>query len=195
MAKASARRLSDGLRQVVHVTIAGAADIPIDATSDLFQNLGRAFAQWGDPHQPVVVGVREELVLVLSAKVRVRPDYAFDLVEPKIRAALLDTFGFERRDLAQAANLSEAIQAIQSVEGVAFVDVDVFDSVGEDISAADLAKLGATFQGPGEPSPRIAAKGARVDPTQKDLDRRLRPAQLAVLRPELPDTLILKELP
>lgn len=195
VAKASARRLSDGLRQVVHVTIAGAADIPIDATSDLFQNLGRAFAQWGDPHQPVAVGVREELVLVLSAKVRMHPDHAFDLVEPKIRAALLDAFGFERRDLAQPAYLSEAIQAVQSVEGVAFVDVDVFDAVSEDLSAAELAKLSTKFQGSNQPASRIPAKGAWVDPSQQDLDRRLRAAQLAVLRPELPDTLILKELP
>ena len=37
--KASAARLSDGRRQLVQVTIAGADDIPIDPTSDLFQNL------------------------------------------------------------------------------------------------------------------------------------------------------------
>src|SRR5205823_12256314 len=39
--KASAAKLSDGAREVVHVTIAGANDIPIDPTSDLYQNLVR----------------------------------------------------------------------------------------------------------------------------------------------------------
>ena len=43
--KADARRLSDGRRQLVHVTIAGADDIPIDPTSDLYRNLLIALAQ------------------------------------------------------------------------------------------------------------------------------------------------------
>src|SRR4030095_15963226 len=39
IAKASARLLSDGHRQLVHLTIAGADDIPIDPVSDLYKNL------------------------------------------------------------------------------------------------------------------------------------------------------------
>ena len=47
--KAFATRLSDGRRELVHVTIAGADDIPIDATSDLFRNLSQALRKFGDP--------------------------------------------------------------------------------------------------------------------------------------------------
>ena len=68
--KAAARKLSDTKRQLVHVTIAGADDIPIDATSDLYQNLLSALRKFGDPDLPVQVELRELIVLVLSAKVR-----------------------------------------------------------------------------------------------------------------------------
>ena len=49
--KASAARLSDGSRQVVHVTIAGADDIPIDLNSDLYRNLVQALHVNGDPYE------------------------------------------------------------------------------------------------------------------------------------------------
>ena len=41
----AALALSDGHRQLVYVTIAGADDIPIDPTSDLYQNLVEALQQ------------------------------------------------------------------------------------------------------------------------------------------------------
>ena len=43
--KASARRLTDGRRLLVHLTIAGKDDIPIDPTTDLYQALVQALAQ------------------------------------------------------------------------------------------------------------------------------------------------------
>src|SRR5581483_9145462 len=49
----------------------------------------------------------------------------------KIRAKLLDLFSFERRELGQDAFSSEAISAMQSIAGVAWVDVDAFGSVAE----------------------------------------------------------------
>jgi hypothetical protein len=50
--KAAAARLSDGRRQLVDVTIAGADDIPIDVNSDLYRNLVQALHQYGDPYLP-----------------------------------------------------------------------------------------------------------------------------------------------
>ncbi len=69
--------------------------------------------------------------MVISAKVRVKPDYLWDKVEPKIKAALLDTFSFERRDLGQDVLLSEVIGAIQGVMGVDYVDVDAVAGIPE----------------------------------------------------------------
>jgi predicted phage baseplate assembly protein len=195
--KASATKLTDGVRQLVEITIAGVDDIPIDKSSDLYANLVQAFRIYGDPFQPVRVDIRELRLLVLSAKVKVLPDYLWVNVNPKVRAALLDAFGFQRRDLAQPVYLSEVIQTIQGVEGVSYVDVDVLDSVPEGATADDLAKLSTQLQAADQPHPRVPASAAWVDKTKtdpKDLDQRIRAAQLAMLSPAVPDTLNLKEL-
>jgi len=143
--KASSIQLSDGNRQLVHVTVAGADDIPIDTTSDLYKNLCQALHTYGDPYQPIQVDVRELMLLVISAKVRLLPDYLWESVEPKIRAKMLETFSFLNRDLGQDVVLSEVISTIQSVEGIAYVDVDILDSMAEDIDPEDLEEYGDTL--------------------------------------------------
>lgn len=180
--KASAARLSDGRRELVHLTIAGAGDVPIDENSDLYRNLRQALRQFGDPYQPFQVDVRELLLLVISAKVRLLPDYQWESVEPKIRAALLDTFSFERRELGQDVLSSEVISTIQRVPGVAYVDVDILDHIPETIEPEKLDSLATTLT----LEPRIPVEIARTGP--------IRPAQLAYLSPEVPDTLILTEI-
>jgi hypothetical protein len=192
--KASARKLTDGIRQLVEITIAGADDIPIDKSSDLYANIVKAFMTYGDPFQPIRVDVRELQLLVINASVKVQPDYLWVNVKPKIQAALLDAFGFEKRELAQPVYLSEVIQTIQGIQGVAYVDVDVLDSVPEGVTADDLAKLGTQLQAPDQPHVRITSSAAWVDRTQTDPDKRIRAAQLAILSPDVPDTLNLKEL-
>ena len=114
--KAAARKLSDTRRQLVHVTIAGADDIPIDETSDLYRNLLLALRKFGDPDLPVQLQVRELIVLVLSANVRMAADYQWEPVATNVRATLLDAFGFQKRALGQPALLSEVISAIQKIE-------------------------------------------------------------------------------
>ncbi|HXS04535.1 MAG TPA: putative baseplate assembly protein, partial [Rhodanobacter sp.] len=125
--KAAAIKLGD----LVQVTIAGADDAPIDVTSDLYRNLLQALQLYGDPSLPVRLQVRELLALTLSAKVGLAPDYVWESVEPQLRAALLDAFGFERRALAQNIYLSEIVACMQAVRGVAWVDVDAFGSIDE----------------------------------------------------------------
>ncbi len=129
--KAHARRLSDGQRELLHLTIAGADDIPIDPVSDLYRNLLLALRQFGDPGLAIRVDLRELKVLTLSAKVRLAPDYLWEPVATAIRATLLDVFGFQRRALGQPALLSEVISVIQNIDGVAYVDVDAFGGIPE----------------------------------------------------------------
>src|SRR5262249_30010403 len=130
---------------------------------------------------------RERLLLLVSAAVQVLPDFEWETVEPRIRAALLDAFGYPRRDLGQPAFLSEVYRTIQGVRGVDFADVDVFDfvvgSVDPKTLADQLARLAT-----GQPKDFVAASLARVDP-KGGID----PAQLVYLSPEVPDTLVLKE--
>ena len=190
--KASAVRLSDGRRQLVHLTIAGADDIPIDETSDLYRNLCQALHQFGDPHQPIQVDIRELLLLVINARVRVLPDYQWESVEPQVRTVFLDTFSFERRELGQDVLLSEVISTIQRVPGVGYVDVDILDGVSETISPEELAELDKNLQSPDQPKKRMSVDMARIE--QEAGERVLRPAQLAYLSPDVADTLILTEL-
>ncbi len=190
--KSSAVSLSDGQRQRVHLTIAGADDIPVDYNSDLYRNLRQALLQFGDPFQPIQVAVRDLMLLVVSAGVRLQPDYAWESVEPKIRAALLDAFGFQRRELGQSAFLSEVLSAIQQVKGVAFVDMEIFDSVSA--SARDISGLLKTLERKPHVQVQLARPNPNPDPDNTDPDQRIFPAQLAYLTAEIPDTLILKEL-
>ncbi|MEP6570459.1 MAG: putative baseplate assembly protein [Acidobacteriota bacterium] len=190
VAKARAVRLSDGLRQLVHLTIAGADDSPISLNSDVYRNLRTALSRYGDPFQPIQIAVRFLKLLVVSANVRIDPDYIWESVEPKIRAAALDRFSFKKRELGQDVVLSEMIQTIQSIEGVVYVDVDTFDDVLQDITTEELVQVSTELG----LYPRIRAYLAQVDRTAIDPSVRIRPAQLVLLSPDVKETLILKEL-
>ena len=193
--KASAMRLSDGRRQAVHLTIAGLDDIPIAKSSDLYRGLTQALHRLGDPQQQVIIETRDQVLLVIKARVRLLSDYEWETTEPRIRSAMLTAFGFDGRDLGQPVYCSEIIRVIESVPGVAFVDVDLLAGVsGADIAtAADLeAKLkelaqSTTGANPVPPEQPIAANLARRDSTGE-----IHAAQLAFLSPALPQTLMLE---
>jgi hypothetical protein len=196
--KAVAARVSDGRRQLVHVTIAGNADIPIDTTSDLYKNLRHALGRYGDPYQPIQVDIREALLLLLSARVRVLPDYLFELIEPKVRNAVLTKFSFENRDFGQDALLSEAIAAIQTVEGVDEVDVDVFGSISSKVETAGQ-RLSPTPDEIARQIQRLLTRQKANGPAQRVhvfnpvVGTKIRPAEIAYFSPDLPDTLVLSE--
>lgn len=190
--KAAAVRLSDGRRELVHVTIAGVDDIPIEKTSDLYRNLYAALHRYGDPYLPIGLAVRERLALVVSAKVRIAPDYRWDLVEPKIRAAVLAAFSFDHVEPGQDLLLSDAIKAVQGLPEVVYVDVDVFDSISE---AELLAGFGAPAAQGLTLNDRIVLEPARIVVRHTPVERHdVAPAQLAYLSADVPDTLILQEL-
>jgi hypothetical protein len=173
--KAAAWHDNDGQQELVRVVIAGADDIPIDLSSDLYRNLYAALHQFGDPYLPVAVAVRERLTLVISANVKVDPDYRWETLEPNIRAALLDRFSFAQMDLGKSVFLSDAIDAVQVVRGVVYVDVDVFVAIDE-----KTVSDGFTMQ--------TALHLKRFD--RIPVDR----GQIAYLVVEVPDTLILQEI-
>jgi predicted phage baseplate assembly protein len=210
IAKALALRTSDGLRQLLYLTIAGVDDAPIDVTSDLYKNLLDALYQLGDPDLPIRVDLRELRVLVLSAKIKLLPDYLWEPVASAVRAQLYDAFGFDRRTLGQWALMSEVISAIQNVTGVAYVDVGAFGSIPEkttdnngarrlltqdEISAQVQNVVNRSGSGPfhGFVNPdrlpaSICAWGGGPD---KGI---LRPAELVVFMPAVADTLILNQI-
>jgi predicted phage baseplate assembly protein len=191
--KASAAQLSDGRQLIVYMTIASTDGSPIDPNSDLFLNLLLALRQLGDPNLALRVDLCELMLLVISAKVQVLANYQFQDVAPLVRAALLSTFGFAKRDLGQSVPLSEVITAVQQVPGVSYVDVTAFDSISEsDVASADAlsAKL-AAIASASAPKQNIPVRSEGFNQSTNSLE----PAQLAFLSPDVPDTLILTEIP
>ncbi|MEH2127696.1 baseplate J/gp47 family protein [Nostoc sp.] len=196
--KSNAQRLSNGSEQILHITIAGADDIYIDRNSDLYRSFVQALYQFGDPYQSLKIDMRELMLLIISANVRILANYQWSSVALIIRAALFDKFSFERQELGENVVLSGVISTIQQVPGVDYVVVDILDSVSEteaqnpDILNAklkELGKVGITL-GNGQPKQWIPVNLAVFDSTTNQLF----PAQLAILSPQVPDTLILKEL-
>jgi hypothetical protein len=196
---------------VVHVTVAGVTRDPLDTEGPLLRNLARSFELYGDPRQPATLHDRAVALLVLAARVRVEPNRPWDTVEPAVRKALLDRFAFGRRDLGRDVLLSDAIETIQSVAGVVYVDVERFDAVTEEKARNEPAadpSAGSTDQAPraggagqvlsglrsllmntSAPKPRIPvgltrAKGGAV-----------LPAEVCFLDPDIPNTLILEAIP
>ncbi|MCK2242414.1 MULTISPECIES: putative baseplate assembly protein [unclassified Crossiella] len=156
--RAEARQLHNGSRQVVHVTVAGTDDIPLHPDSDLITTLRAAFTAHGDAGLPAEVAVREPVLLVIAANIRVHPDHSWDLVEPAVRAALLGRLGFAGRELGQPAYLSEVLATAQAMPGVDHVDVDSFAGVPGSITPLGLQQLATDLA---RPNPVVPARLAQ----------------------------------
>ncbi|MDI3466990.1 MAG: hypothetical protein OJF50_005811 [Nitrospira sp.] len=207
--KARAVELSDGRRQLVHITIAGADDIPIDKNSDLYRNLRQSLLDFGDPHQAVQLEIRELMLIVISARIRVLPEYQWEPVVTQVRATLLEAFGFERRELGQDVLLSEVISVMQAVRGVEYVDVDLLRGIPEKtpgkqssgnrrlLTPSEIAdwvsgslkdQNGNEIKGVTEPLSRLTVNLASC------VEGGILPAQLAFLTPDVPEALILNQI-
>ncbi|QOV40067.1 putative baseplate assembly protein [Streptomyces ferrugineus] len=158
--RAAARELFDGRRRVLHVTVAGTDDVPIDGDSDTLKALRGALTEYGDMNLPVRVDVRELVLLLTAAKVKVAPDHAWEIVEPRLRAALLRRLGYEGRELGRPARLSDVLATAHSVPGVDYVDVDVFTGVPASATPEELTGI---LTDPGPPKPSVPAHPATYD--------------------------------
>lgn len=193
--KASAVRLSDGQRPLVHLTIAGANDSAIDENSDLFRNFRQALQHLGDPNQAVKIEQRELLLLVIVARAQILPDYLWEVVKSQITVALFATFSFDRRDLGQPVFLSEVIRTIQQVPGVAYVNVDTFGGIPEKKIDENTGK-----RRPLTPSEISAAvkdiKDCKPVPflSVNLAGEENNAAQIAYLSPAVPDTFVLNQI-
>ena len=210
IAKAEAVRLSDGMRELVHITIAGVEDMPIDPESDLHRNLLASLRGLGDPGLVVQVAMRERVTLVLQARIKLSGGHRWEPVATAVRERLLDRFGFDKRPLARPALLCEVIAAIQSVRGVSWVDVDHFggipetfldpsqnhkrvlvtqDVITETVRIITGAQHSTFNSKPADmPAQRVDAGGAALEGAA------IRPARLAMFSPAVPDTLILNQI-
>jgi predicted phage baseplate assembly protein len=233
--KVSARRLFDGDNDVVHLTVAGVDDAPVDPSDALLTTLRTALGAAGDPHLPITVAVRDLVTLVLSAGVKVAPGYAFELVEPAVRATALRVLGFGERALGAPVYLSAVVAALGAVPGVDYLDVDVFAGIPATGDPIALVTAAAALTTANPVVPAAEARYERVVHTVTTTDglgtlslialrygvgltelarlnpglagvtldegarvvvfRGIRPAQLAVLPPDIPAALTLRRIP
>lgn len=142
--RALARSVLDGSRQIVEVTVAGVDDVPLDENSDLLHALRQALTENGDPHLPVRVRVRELIELRLAGTVKVAPGHSWELVEPRLRAALLHRLGYPGRELGQDAYLSDVLAVADRTPGVDYIDVDIFSTTGGPDAPLPVIEAGPT---------------------------------------------------
>jgi hypothetical protein len=195
--KAVATTLRGGARQVVHVTIAGIDDVPIDETSDLYVNLVESLRRYGDPHQPLRVDVRRALALVVEARIAIHPDYEWADVAARVRTALVERFGFATAQLARPVVPSRMLAAIEAVRGVAHtvsLKVDALDDAELALRIDPVDPPDTDFKPAVDPlqdierPPWIEVGGASYD----DIERKYAGAQIAYLSAYVPETLILE---
>jgi hypothetical protein len=117
--KARAILSGDGVRNAVHITVAGDDGEQV-ATDRLLEEIRKACA----PGQVVQVENYEPLFFRLEARVRLHPRYEWEAVQENIRAALFASFAFDRRRFGQRVYDWEVIVCIQGVEGVDAVELE-----------------------------------------------------------------------
>jgi hypothetical protein len=182
VAKAAVASIGTGAAGTVCLTLAGAGGAAIDPNGDLANNLATALRTLGDPRQAFTLAGCDRVLLLVGANVDLAPDAVWETVEPAIRAALGDTFGFNERDFGRPAHRSEAIAAIAGVPGVVDVALDLFTG----ISAATLGQLPALQQQP------VVDDVVTPLPARRSGDG-IAPAQLVVLDPSVADTVLLRK--
>ena len=104
-----------------------------------------------------------------------------------IRAQLLERFGFERMELGGTIFRRAVVAAVQTIEGVDYVDIDVFDALND--KQVEMAFTSNAASSPGLKH-KISAGIASYDAGGGGI----KAAGIAYLDPGIPDTLILQEI-
>lgn len=142
--KAEAERLWSGEKQLVLVSITGTSETILEANAPLIANLQAAADAARDSSHRLVVLPATRRFFQLAAQLFHHRDFRAEDVELAARAALLDVFGFARRSIGQLVSAAEVVAELQSVPGVAGVDLDqlaLIDDSGKPSHSAGLATV------------------------------------------------------
>ncbi len=147
--KAKAVALWRGSATWVHLTIAASVPAPVEAgattalpdfrvdlASPLGRNLADAIDTCREPSMQLRLDTYQPLYFDVGAKLSIDPRHEWTVVEAAVRSTLLSTFSFAVRQFGQAVTVADLVQAVHSVDGVVFVDVDVlrrFDQASPDL--------------------------------------------------------------
>lgn len=190
--KATSALLPIGNQRTVAVTVTGAKGSELAQESQVIQQLTQAFQELGDPSMPVDVLVADPLLLTISARIKTLPDYPWTTVAPLVQAALFQRFSFDFQSPGETVYLSAITSTIQQVAGVAYVVIDGLDTISRsevDSAVAFRAKLAQLSTQKRVPS-NIPLQLEHIDENGD-----VRPSEVAYLSADVPDTVLLTEIP
>ncbi|MET0494519.1 MAG: putative baseplate assembly protein [Actinoplanes sp.] len=139
IAKAAAVTRTAGGRAYVHLTVAGPGGEPLPEAT--VSGLRAALDQAGRPGPPPVITGCRRLDFAVSATVSADPARQPGSVAAAVRAALLGTYSFARREFGRPVAASEVIAVAQRVPGVRAV---ILTALGPGGDVADLLVAGPT---------------------------------------------------
>lgn len=171
VAKALATWVWNREARAVHLTIAaqeGQLFTPADLT-----RLHASLTSQRDPNHVLFLDNYVQVPVVVTTTVHIKANYVASKVENASRTALLAALSFDSLRFGQPLDLSQIFAVLQQVDGVSFVDIDVFHF--KDQSAGFLAARGATLA-PVQRSLRIFSARPNSIPWPPAL-----PAELAVV--------------
>jgi hypothetical protein len=148
VAKALATWVWNQEARAVHLTIAaqeGQLFTPADLT-----RVHASLTSQRDPNHALFIDNYVQVLVVVTATVHVKANYVASKVGNAARDALLAALSFDSLRFGQPLDLSEIYAVLQQVNGVSFVDIDLFH----------FKDQSATF---------LATRGATVDPVQRSL--------------------------
>ena len=149
IAKAEARLLADGVRQFVHLTVAGEDGEQVLPGSALHTGLASAIAAHSDPYRRVLISSFRPATFRLGAALKIDPAHLPDLVLAAVTARLRDSFGFAARRFSQTVWMSEVVAQIHQVPGVVAVDMtQLYRSTAPDGTPLPVANLPGLFAEP-----------------------------------------------
>ncbi|HEV8508693.1 MAG TPA: putative baseplate assembly protein, partial [Chitinophagaceae bacterium] len=127
ISKARADLLWNGDQQSIVITIAGADKQDVDEKSDLYTNFFAAIKSSGQFYKAIYVKNYKSISFTVDARVKIQSAYLFKNVKDTVVKKLKDTFSFDARDFGQDVTPAEVITAIQQVEGIQYVDLELLD--------------------------------------------------------------------
>lgn len=124
VAKARADWTFDGFARPILVTVAGEGGIMLPESGEDMENLRAALRQAGEADVDVHVRNYRPVGFGVSARLFLHPDHRPDDVREAARAALLEAFSFDARDLGEGVSRAQIIAVLQDVPGVKGVALD-----------------------------------------------------------------------
>ena len=184
--KATAVSGTDGHGEVAVVTVAGVDPVALDLTDALITDLAGALAAAGGPATSVVVVPATLYLIVLAARVRRDPAYAWDDVSAALQSALFAGFGYPCRQLGEDVVLSDITAIAHSVAGVLSFSVTAITLIPTTATASEIEAMTATLPAP-------PPGGCLALPTAAQAGSEPAAAAVAFLSGAMPDTLILQQ--